>query len=141
MPDVPGPIPSVLHTTDGQSVVSSPSPTGTLDVGQLWGGGGFSHRSVQLAPDASSLVVSGDYLAAPDSSWEALPSAGHWLDGDAGGAVWPTGAVALWEGASLWWNLPPTADTGGVEAFAVRTGPTTVAVAAGDYLYVFDLAD
>ncbi len=211
LPSTPGPLLSVLHATDGQVVVSDPDPTGDLFIGDVWAAGSLSIASVQLAPDASTLAVSGHPHVGPPGSttWDALPTTQIcWFDGDRGGVAWLSDAIALWNGASMVRPSPAT-DTGLVEVFeatpphsrvygyevhglpgasgaallhgatavgdklvlttntgirvlghdgtliggsdplpcrltpsaiAIQSGPTQVAVGAGSYLYVFDLA-
>lgn len=118
IPQVAGPLVSVLHTTDGQTVTSLPSPTGSLDVGQRQLDGTVSFGSVQLSPDAASILVNGAYLGTPSGTYLALPTPGPFPgDGYSGGAIWPAGAVGLWRGTGLW-DSQVAAGIGRVEVFA-----------------------
>lgn len=207
-PELEGPITSMLRATDGASVVDLGNATGTLVVGHQLPSI-YTWTDAQLAPDASSLVVGANLLGSTEAGFLPLPTERQgWADGDRGGAVWLDGAVALWNGQSLWWGASPSGAPAWAEAFdaappharryridvaplaggtarvtlfgatalgdalvlttssglrihgpdgaliggsdplpcglaptapAVRTGPGTVAVAAGSHVYVFEV--
>lgn len=189
----------VIHTTDGQTIADRADPTA-----------GFDAATIQLAPDAGSLVIDGRYLGSADTTFRELPVTDVFGGiQDTWGAVWLDHAVALWRGSSITWGVTFPGETGAVEVFdaapphaqvfrhevgplngdgglvhlfgatpigdklvlttstgvrilgrdgalvggadplpcdaptslAVQVGSTTVAVGAGPYVYVFDLAD
>lgn len=106
VPAVSGPIRTVLYVVDGEAVTRTMDPTGDLYIGEVTGAGsGFGYVSVQLSPDAKSIVVAGLQEGPPGGPFVALPAVDrYWLDGDVGGAAWLDGAFALWKGQSLLWG-------------------------------------
>src|SRR5512133_1893815 len=110
---------SVLHTTDGVTVESRATPTGAAALWQEYGvGGGFQLACIFLSPDAESVVVSGGTLGSTDGTGQSITT--DWVcraASDADGAAWPTGAVALWRGSSMWLGEAGVGDRGRVEVF------------------------